>query len=430
MKEPKILIHRFTIIFQVGCFLIALYFTTLFSYEYSENGDVQLITMKHFNNKTSDKYPTFSLCFRGTRFHWYHDLAIFNSYGLNATQYGRMIKGEMAKRYIRSDFNRSYSKKPVFSGNSKSMDFNSFYLQISDFLRSLHFSTESKASDLFISDHNEWISKKESAMHLSYQTADKICFSRNSNDSPGVFRLHDLLTIDSSIIKFYNETEMEIFIHYPHQLLRTIGKPKFSASFSYLQSILKGKNPNILEFKLTECKRIKKRHDSKEPCNQNIKNYDNHLLQKMGEKLNQELGCVPIYLKAMLSNETNFDVCHSPSKLNEAFKRLDNLNEILDENERPCDDMLVLLIDSINSNPIPVPKDISIQFYYTEKVYEEIQYIQAIGFENWLSNVGGFVGIFLGYSIMQFPEIFLILANAFDKKRSNIVTGKFENHSI
>ena len=32
------------------------------------------------------------------------------------------------------------------------------------------------------------------------------------------------------------------------------------ASFSHLQSILKGKTPNVLELKLTECKRIKKRH--------------------------------------------------------------------------------------------------------------------------------------------------------------------------
>ena len=50
-------------------------------------------------------------------------------------------------------------------------------------------------------------------------------------------------------------------------------------------------------------------------------------------------------------------------------------------------------------------------------MYEEIRYIKALGFENWLSNVGGFVGIFLGYSMMQFPEMLLVFADISNRKR-------------
>ncbi len=39
-----------------------------------------------------------------------------------------------------------------------------------------------------------------------------------------------------------------------------------------------------------------------------------------------------------------------------------------------------------------------------EKYYQEIEYVQDFGFESFWSGVGGFVGIFLGYSLMQFPE--------------------------
>ena len=403
---------------------MAAYFTILFSSEYSENSDLQLITMRKFNSEADDKYPSFSLCFRGTNFHWFHDHEIFNSLGLNATQYEILIKGDTAKRYDRNDYYRSYIKKQVLSNESNSIDFGKFHLRISDFLRSFHMTTETRDSGILLSHPKEWNSTKETDMYLSHHTVDKICFSRNSNDSFDEIRLHDLLTIDSSTIWYYNETELEIFVHYPHQLLRTMGKPKFSASFSHLQSILKGTTPNTLEFKLTECKRIKKRHDSRKPCNQDIRNYDKYLQQKMADKLMEEMGCLPIYLKAILSNQTDLEICHSPAELAEAFDSFGDLNKILNEFETPCDEMLVLSIDSINNNPIPVPDDIAIKFYYTEKVYEEIKYIQAIGFENWLSNVGGFVGIFLGYSMMQFPEIFLLFADLFDKKRRNVVTGK------
>ena len=80
--------------------------------------------------------------------------------------------------------------------------------------------------------------------------------------------------------------------------------------------------------------------------------------------------------------------------------------------------MLVQSIDSINYKPVSIPRDISIAFHYTEKLYEEIKYTRAMGFESWLSNVGGFVGIFLGYSIMQIPDMFLHVIRSFLETRN------------
>ena len=174
---------------------------------------------------------------------------------------------------------------------------------------------------------------------------------------------------------------------------------------------------------MTENKRLKKRHDSNEPCNRNIQNYDQFLMQKISEKLMNEIGCLPIYLKSHLSNQTGLTSCISAEDLREAYNIMDNVKAILEDNEFPCDEMLTLSIDSINNNPNPIPEDISIKFIYSERVYEEIKYIQAIGFENWLSNVGGFVGIFLGYSMMQFPEFLLIFSATFNTKWGKLWIG-------
>ena len=143
----------------------------------------------------------------------------------------------------------------------------------------------------------------------------------------------------------------------------------------------------------------------------------------MSRWLMEEIGCIPIYLKAFLTNTTDYEICHAPLKLKQAHKIFDHIKKIVDHFDKPCDEMLVLSIESINNNPTPMPNDISVKFVYAEKVYEEIQYIEAIGFNSWLSNVGGFVGIFLGYSMMQVPEFLLLFVNSFDRRRKNVLAG-------
>ena len=45
------------------------------------------------------------------------------------------------------------------------------------------------------------------------------------------------------------------------------------------------------------------------------------------------------------------------------------------------------------------------KFEYIDDYYEEIEYLKYFGTESLISNLGGFIGIFLGYSLMQLPEL-------------------------
>ena len=432
MRNPKIILHRFKIIFQVGCFFTAIYFTTLFSTQYQENIDAQLIAIKKFKEENDNVYPTFSMCFKGTKFHWYHDLEIFNSYGLNATQYELMLKGEIARRYDRNYPVRSYEKTPIFLNNGSDVDFSKYHLQTKDvmtvFIHSIKFSSEDSSMDTHVTITNNGNESKEHPLYLSFQTADTICFSRNTDQNSKSIRLNDLITLNSSALSesvkyedtLLEDTQLDIFVHYPNQLMQSFGKAKYSTSFSQLLSTLNDTDPKILEFKLSECKRIKRRVDSNVPCSVNIKNYDQFFQQKVADYL----GCVPIYFKQAVAKQANIEECNSKSKLMEAQYIIKNFERFLNGIEKPCDEMLVLTIESVNNNPNPKPNDIAIEFIYSENVYEEIEYIKAIKFDSWLSNVGGFVGIFLGYSMMQFPEVLLFFATMFNKEKRNYVRGK------
>ena len=51
--------------------------------------------------------------------------------------------------------------------------------------------------------------------------------------------------------------------------------------------------------------------------------------------------------------------------------------------------------------------DFKIKFAYTEDVYQEIVNSESFDFTTCFSGVGGFVGIFLGFSMREIPEMLI-----------------------
>ena len=359
----------------------------LFSAIYAENRDAIFISMKTFNENPIDTYPTFTLCFQGDKFHWYHDDNIFDSYGLNATQYEIMLKSGTAMKDELNKTSGVYSKTPVIFNDGENVNFDQFHLKTNNFVHELKYFTEGAINDAhYISDQHGNASI-DAYLNLSYQTATRICFTRTSDDALKSIRLEDLVTFNGSIMghKRYKNTEIQVFIHAPNQLVVSLDKPKYRASFEHLTSSLygvTGKNPQILEFKVSQVKQLRKRPDSNTPCNENILDYDLYYQMEIVEKLR----CVPPYWKRKFFDENKTKECTSPTKIQEAHRMISDPKSILKLKELPCTEMILMSLDSINYEPTPKPKDISIAFFYTEKTYEEIQYNRMMGFESWLSN--------------------------------------------
>ena len=281
--------------------------------------------MKKYNDDPSeDKYPTFTVCFKGTDFVWYHDYNIFQAYGLDATQFELMLKGENATRYERDNNLRSYRKTIVTTNKRSNEGFEKFHIKLSDILSDARFVTDKPSTNTFRPFATGQDDSNHMPLEYSYQSADTICFTRKSNDSRNLVRLHDSITFRGSILghELFNETEIKVFIHNPNQLISSFSKPKYVASFSYFLSTLIGKNEsnfNTLEFKISQCKILRKRHDSNIPCNKDITNHDKHLQMEYVRKL----GCIPMYWKYLnMSNEISLaqlDECTSTEKLKKAY---------------------------------------------------------------------------------------------------------------
>ena len=137
MKEPKILLARLERIFQACCFFLAIYYITFFSSQFLQNQDTTFISMKTFNEGTDDYYPEFSICFKGSNFHWLYAENVFKSYGINPVQFEVMLKDGQT---VRDEFEKTssvYQKKPVAYNDGRDVNFDKYHLKSADFVHEL-----------------------------------------------------------------------------------------------------------------------------------------------------------------------------------------------------------------------------------------------------------------------------------------------------
>ena len=115
-----------------------------------------------------------------------------------------------------------------------------------------------------------------------------------------------------------------------------------------------------------------------------------------------QVDCMPIYWKN-IAGLPNLGECNTPSQLQKIYQHIHNYEDDLFSYDGPCNEMSVAArFDKEEENYWEEPQ---IKVVYTKATYQNIENNQSFGFESFLSGVGGFIGIFLGYSILQIPEL-------------------------
>ena len=364
---------------------------------FNENENATSITYKKYSTGPDDVYPTFSICFRGTQFHWTYDLNIYDAFALTSRQYKNMLKGKPAISYQYDNSLRLFRKIPTFVNNGSNALFNKFHLQFSDFLLDANFTSLNPNDSISFKTKGVGTVAKP-PFHISYHSPDFICFARDSTFTTGLIRLEDSLTLNKTLMKnrMYADTKLVIFIHYPGQLIRSLDIASFSSTFSQYR------HDKLLLFKISQSTVIRERSDYHEPCNNAIKDYDTYLMTK----IISEIECIPSYWIDNVQDKLGFKQCTSQEKLQTAYNYIKDWKTVMKVNDRPCVDMYTVEgWNWLQSDSTKKSEEIHIKFYYQEQYYQELKYLPDFDLETFISNIGGFVGIFLGYSMMQFPEL-------------------------
>ena len=111
---------------------------------YFENRDATAITYRKYNQNSNDQYPTYSICFKGDKFHWYRQLTLFNVYGITSSQFEQMLKGQTAYKYQLNYTSLVYNKVPIAVENTSEIGIETVHLQMSELLVELEFDMENE----------------------------------------------------------------------------------------------------------------------------------------------------------------------------------------------------------------------------------------------------------------------------------------------
>ena len=410
MGDPKILLGRMEVTFTLVCFLLAAYMTITQIVRYLENRDASSISYKQFSQTPRDRYPTFSICFQGAELYWYYDTLIFKDFGITPAQYEPILKGEIGFKYEYEYTTRLYRKVPIDIRNVSNIGFQQqLYLNLSDILVGLEFVTKEAKNTIRYGNGEKGKLIQQLPFYIGYQTSDTICFTRKSNDDFRLVRVHDWLSLKTSVMEngMYDDVELQIFVHYPGQLLRSFENPSFRSSFNVYQVW------KLLELKISHVTVLRKRPDSNVPCNNEVEDDDAYLQLEIIKLV----GCIPSYWRHIVPKDLRFDECKLPAELKDAEHYIKNYRDILLSYAPPCVDMTVLVMHK--QTVMNKEGESRIKFLYTERHYQEIENVREFGFESFWSAVGGFVGIFVGYSVSQFPELLKAIPSLFRKLKNS-----------
>ena len=381
-----------------------------------ENKDKSSISYKQFNLTPLDKYPTFSVCLKGPEIYWNQEKLLFDRLGITSAQYAKLLTGKGIK-YQYNETSGLYHKESIdpSSDTSKILEFEDVSMHPSNIILGVDFVTEQDNHTAHYGSGKEGSKLKRIPFYIGYQTPMEICFTRNSSYSADLTKVYDLLSLNKSMLDPGNHLniQLRIIIHYPNQLFRSFDNPSF-------QSTLNAYTANkVLELKVSHVTILRKRKDSNVPCNETIEN-DDFVLQT---EILDRIDCIPVYWKNLMPKHGDRKLCRSQTELERAHYHILRYKDIISTYDPPCVDMttLVTVVRDLDQRK----RHFRIKVQYTESFYQEIKNVRDFSFEIFWSSVGGFVGMCLGYSALQIPDLLLILPSLIREVKCPKSVSKF-----
>ena len=410
-------------VYQVACCLLAIYYSILQLERYSKNEDASVVSFRTFNERPEDGYPEITFCLEHGRF----DDAIqeFSESDFQSTQSTRyvisdILKGQPGLTTPTTIVNQTLK-------NIVMMDPRLYSTDLIDILKRYSFRTNKKPvsykrNEMDWKDRNQVI---QSVFYTSHQDPERICFTRNSTvgKTSSTTRIKDEISFDFS--KKTNIVLFKLFLHPPGQLLRNLEGPMVETellcsscdSRPWLDNAMVKRSTKIT-LTIPSITTLRRRNTNLAPCDS-----DNIEDIKFRETVIDKAKCIPKYWEKLVNEDMPYQFCQTMDELQMAFKDIVNVSQILSMSTQPCIAMLI---------PADVQKDeytweernIDISVLYTKTEYQEIVNVMGFDFNSMFSGVGGFVGIFMGYSLLQATD-FVLVSNwkRFPKMLCNFVTS-------
>ena len=411
IKDRKVLAQRFTTLFSFGCFVLATYYTITQVVRYLQNNDTSTITHKTFNEIPENRYPSFSICLKGKEIYWKTESILFERYGVTSEQYADMLKGvgwqnkydEMSRLYKKVYLNDS-TYSTILMTNIPGI-----FLQQNDIIVGTEFLTR---------DHfgKEGFNKENMPFYIGHRTPDELCLTRKSTDELRSIRIHDEVRLNRSILDIGNQRNLKakIIFHYPGQLVKNMEKPAYQVMLKEIKN-----TKTVFEEAVRQISVFKNRPDSNLPC------YDGDLSDdvRFRREAIRMVGCIPKYWKDLDFGAIERELCQSRNEFKRLQEMISSYKKVSTMYDPSCISMDTL---ATHSNTLrQAAQHITFRVSYMDDSYQETENTRDFNFESFFSSLGGFIGIFLGTSMLQIPELLNDIPSISKKLKLSKITGKF-----
>ena len=389
--------------FRLICIIATITLLVYCSLKFSRNESMSMVDFRSFLETEKDIYPSISLCFSNDddpiNFDGiYNKEVLSNSYGI-----------EDPRIYI--DFlEGNYWDSQLFD-----VDYDAVTINLMDYVEKIYIKVNTFASEsVYAWDANQDLAKEKFPFRTTFRQAKTKCFSfdlsshvvpdkRQNSERPKKIRQF-AITIKS--IASLNITLL-YFAHYPNQLMRS--SPLTIERLKHV-GVISGK---IMEkqFWLDNLEVIRRRNTFQAPCYEHSKDWDQYVISQMLDRT----GCTPPQLfDKKLPNCTNNASMQKHNIVVDGFAN----PEFVEQFTEPCDEIQSISynIEEFEKKPnTALNSSTDIFFLFKYGKYKDILHIQSFNVESLIGNMGGYIGLFLGFAIWQAPDAFGGICKIFKK---------------
>jgi len=248
----------------------------------------------------------------------------------------------------------------------------------------------------------------DSVFRVSHQDPNRICFTKKELEKEGRLIKYDLLKLTANWLPF-NRRECHIYVHHKGQLIRSLTKPTLTLFGKSLHNgKLKGPRgfEYIIRMRNNAMEVLRKRPDAIEVCNDTLKDDDSQWRQTLIQKIQ----CIPTFMKRFLSHSIvrkQMQECNPAQykELDKIYSPYDNFHAAAKFYTPPCTQMssIVTINEDLARFDDHNITSLILKFEYPLDYKETVNKRAFIVYDLW-SQIGGIVGIIVGYSLMQIPE--------------------------
>ena len=376
-------------LFHFGCVVAAIGTTLWCVILFFENNDVCLVDFKKYNEEPEYISPSFSIGFANP---FNQSMLEMYGKGINTSSYIQFLQGQYWDKRM---LNINYDEVTI--------DINKYFLGYEVVLSNL--------TKYFLKFHEIHKSNGFKLPYVSFRHPKMKVFGFDPPNIEGIGIAKLGVMIKTEIFQDgirpndmkYNELDphfggLIFLLHYPGQVSRSwsqgIGKwawPKRSnASSKHFEMSFTRRNMDV----------IVRRNKYNKRCNEDWKNYDTIVL----EHRIREAGCRPPYYYS-----SNFPIC---STLENMKKVAPLTPDMINNFDPPCRSISKLQFDyqdvdyDYDEDGMDVPQ-FTLSTTSLDTTFKLIELVRAYDAQSLIGNAGGYIGIFLGYTICQLPAVMI-----------------------